>query len=97
MQLYGFSYFAGSTPEGNTTGWQSRAVALVRCLRPDALESFARLVAATLVQAAATGGAVLEPELLHLAQRDPNRFRRLHQRLQVLEVPKPRGLVDSNI
>ena len=63
--------------------WQSQAVALVRSLRPDALESFARLVAATLVQAAATGGAVLEPELLHLAQRDPNRFRRLHQRLQV--------------
>jgi hypothetical protein len=56
---------------------------LVRRVQPDNLPAFARLFTAALLQAAATGEALLDDELGDLARRDPSRFSRLTQRFQV--------------
>lgn len=59
-----------------------RAGRLVRGVASGNLAAFARLFCAALLQAAATGEALLEGELETLAARDPSRFSRLNQRLQ---------------
>ena len=62
---------------------QSGAAAVLRRLRPDNMPNFAELVMQGLLQAAATGEALLDDELAGLARRNPSRFQRLNQRLQV--------------
>lgn len=56
---------------------------LVRGVASGNLGAFARLFCASVLQAAATGEALLDRELGALAARDPSRFSRLNQRLQV--------------
>ena len=56
---------------------------LVRGVASGNLSAFARLFCASVLQAAATGEALLDRELGALAARDPSRFSRLNQRLQV--------------
>ncbi|BDA45455.1 hypothetical protein COCOBI_07-2420 [Coccomyxa sp. Obi] len=55
---------------------------LVRGVAAGNLGAFARLFCAAVLQAAATGEALLDRELGALAARDPSRFSRLNQRLQ---------------
>lgn len=62
---------------------QKGAAAVLRRLRPDNMRDFAELVTQGLLQAAATGEALLDDELAGLARRDFSRFQRLNQRLQV--------------
>lgn len=59
------------------------APALVRRVAPGNLGAFAALFTAALLQAAATGEALLDEELGSLAARDPSRFARLNSRMQV--------------
>lgn len=59
-----------------------RAPALVRGCAPANLGAFAALFTAALLQAAATGEALLDEELGTLAARDPGRFSRLNARMQ---------------
>ena len=61
---------------------QKTASAVLRRLRPDNARDFAELVTEGILQAAATGEALLDDELAGLARRDPSRFQRLNQRLQ---------------
>lgn len=56
---------------------------LLRGVASGNLGAFARLFCAAVLQAAATGEALLDSELGALAARDPSRFSRLNQRLQV--------------
>lgn len=60
---------------------------LLRRVQPDNLPHFARLFTAALLQAAATGEALLDDELGDLARRDPSRFSRLTQRFQARPLP----------
>ena len=62
---------------------QHRVPALLRRVAPENFASLAELFTAAVLQAAATGEAVLDEELGHLAQQDVSRFQRLNQRLQV--------------
>lgn len=56
---------------------------LVRQIHEQNLPHFARLFTAVVLQAAAAGEALLDRELTELAQRNPARFSRLNQRMQV--------------
>lgn len=56
---------------------------LLQHLRPDNLPAFAELFTAAVIQAAATGEALLDESLTSLASRDVARFHQLNQRLQV--------------
>ncbi|KAK9861044.1 hypothetical protein WJX84_011146 [Apatococcus fuscideae] len=67
---------------------QKGAAAVLRRLRPDNMRDFAELVTQGLLQAAATGEALLDDELAGLARRDPSRFQRLNQRLQASQGPR---------
>ncbi|KAK9901211.1 hypothetical protein WJX75_000422 [Coccomyxa subellipsoidea] len=55
---------------------------LLRGVASGNLGAFSRLFCAAVLQAAATGEALLDSELGALAARDPSRFSRLNQRLQ---------------
>lgn len=59
---------------------------LLRGVASGNLRAFARLFCAAVLQAAATGEALLDSELGALAARNPSRFSRLNQRLQVCQV-----------
>jgi len=56
---------------------------LVRQIQEPNLPLFARLFTAVVLQAAAAGEALLDKELTDLAQRNPSKFSRLNQRMQV--------------
>ena len=56
---------------------------LVRQIQDPNLPLFARLFTAVVLQAAAAGEALLDKELTDLAQRNPSKFSRLNQRMQV--------------
>ena len=60
---------------------------LVRQIMEQNLPHFARLFTAVVLQAAAAGEALLDQELTDLAQRNPARFSRLNQRMQVTGHP----------
>ena len=62
---------------------QHRAPTFLRKVSPDSVAHLAELFTAAVLQAAATGEAVLDEELGSLAKQDVSRFRRLNQRLQV--------------
>ncbi|KAK9843389.1 hypothetical protein WJX84_005287, partial [Apatococcus fuscideae] len=82
----------GLTPHGSReaafTEMQKTASAVLRRLRPDNARDFAELVTEGILQAAATGEALLDDELAGLARRDPSRFQRLNQRLQASQGPR---------
>lgn len=60
---------------------------LVRQIMEQNLPHFARLFTAVVLQAAAAGEALLDKELTDLAQRNPAKFSRLNQRMQVILHP----------
>ena len=71
---------------------------LARQIHEQNLPHFARLFTAVVLQAAAAGAALLDKELTDLAQRNPAKFSRLNQRMQVclltLHVPRTSLLAD---
>ncbi|KAL4855714.1 hypothetical protein ACK3TF_003794 [Chlorella vulgaris] len=60
---------------------QHSATDLLRRLRPDNFAAFAELFTAAVLQAAATGEALLDEELSRLARKNVGRFHSLNQRL----------------
>lgn len=62
---------------------QHKAPAFLRKVSLDSVPHLAELFTAAVLQAAATGEAVLDEELGNLAQQNVSRFQRLNQRLQV--------------
>ncbi len=62
---------------------QKSAALVMRKLRPDNARDFAELVTEGILQAAATGEALLDDELAGLARQDTSKFQRLNQRMQV--------------
>lgn len=56
---------------------------LLRKVAPENFAHFAELFTAAMLQAAATGEALLDEELGHLARQDVSKFQSLNQRLQV--------------
>ncbi|KAI3423926.1 hypothetical protein D9Q98_009760 [Chlorella vulgaris] len=60
---------------------QHSAADLLRRLRPDNYAAFAELFTAAVLQAAATGEALLDEELSRLARKNVGRFHSLNQRL----------------
>lgn len=60
-----------------------RTPALLRKIAPENFSHFAELFTAAVLQAAATGEALLDKELGNLAKQDVSRFERLNRRLQV--------------
>ena len=61
---------------------QDQANPLLRRLRRDNFNSFAELFTAAVLQAAATGEALMDEELTGLAKRNLNKFHSLNKRLQ---------------
>lgn len=73
----------GEEPDGVVLGrLQARASDLLRALRPDNFGPFAELFTAAVLQAAATGEALLDEELTNLAKRNVDRFHSLNRRMQ---------------
>jgi hypothetical protein len=62
---------------------QQRARELLQRLMPHNFAFLAELLVGWLLQAALTGEALMAAEVAALAQRNPGRFQRLNQRLQV--------------
>ena len=56
-------------------------------MAPENFTHFAELFTAAVLQAAATGEALLDEELGNLAKQNVSKFQRLNQRLQVLTLP----------
>lgn len=63
---------------------QHRTPALLRKVAPENFAHLAELFTAAILQAAATGEALLDRELGNLAKQNVAKFQSLNQRLQVL-------------
>lgn len=74
--------FEGINEELVLIQMQTTCTAFFRTLRPDNLASFAELFCSAILQAAATGEAVLDQELSILAKRSLPKFQSLTQRFQ---------------
>ncbi|KAK9812046.1 hypothetical protein WJX73_000982 [Symbiochloris irregularis] len=79
----GHSAATGGQDEATFVALRMGAQALLQHLRPDNLSAFAELFTAAVLQAAATGEALLDESLSHLASKDVARFHQLNQRMQV--------------
>jgi len=74
---------AGTEEEAAYGLIQHRAPILLRKVSSDNFAHLAELFTAAVLQAAATGEAVLDEELGSLASQDVSKFQRITQRLQV--------------